>query len=199
MALITEEIYSQSFELIRDRIAEILIEELENQVTRFHLSEIYAEFFIERVVPIDKSEMSVINLSFAGGNLQSENIKDGTTPYTYNVDVYTNSKTNIEKHADNRAAVRCQKILGVCRSILKNPVYKTLAFIPGTIISGVSVSQISIADAKMQDANSAYMGRLSVIVKAIETTSYIIPNNIEGYSAKLKIEDGNTGYKYSSD
>lgn len=197
MALITEEIYSQAFELIRDRIAEILIEELEGQVINFYRDDLSCEIFVERNVPIDKTELSVINVSFAGGSLQQENIKDGMFQYTYNVDVYTNSKTNALNTADNRAAVKGQKLIGACRSILKNPVYKTLAFAPGEFVSRVSISQTSIADTRAQDANADYMGRLTVLINATEITSYINPRNIDGYTTVYKISDGNKGYKYT--
>jgi hypothetical protein len=199
MGLINQEILPQGFELVRDRIAEILIEEISDQVNLFYQTELECEIFVERATPVDKSELAVVNVLFAGGNLEQENIKDGSILYQYNVDIYTNSKTNFSNSADNRAAVKAHKLLGVCRSILKNPVYRTLAFAPGSLVSRVQVRQISINENNAQDANSTYMARLGVFVLLTEVVGLIEAQNIEGYNAVVKISNGERGYKYSSE
>lgn len=201
MALITATIPTQAFERIRNRIGEILIEELTNQVTVLSDSTLATDVYVERSVPFDKTEMPAINVNFAGGPLDSKNVKDGSNSYTYNIDVYASAKSSSTESGDSKAAFQCQRLLGACRSIILNPVYRTLGFATGAtgFVSRVSIRDISIFDpaANKQDADNTYMGRLAVIVSCTEIESLIIPNNIEGYDAKIKVDSSNFGYKYT--
>ncbi len=201
MPLITAEISNQAFELIRDRIAEILLNELEAQVTNNYAPELETEVYIERRIPFDKTELdfSAVNVTFGGGELSSENIKDGSLSYRYYVDIFVNAKHTSTNSADKRSALRGQRMLGACRSILKNPVYRTLGFVAGDLVNGVSVRQIITNLEHSQDSANSYMARLVINIQAVEKTSYIGVRNIAGYTATLKLGDSDYGYKYSSD
>jgi hypothetical protein len=196
MAIIKEEIPQQSFELIRDRIGEILIEELTEQVESFYQEELLSDVYIERVIPIDKSELSVINVIFAGGKLNAENVKDGNLEYIYNVDVYTNSKSNANADSDKVSALKGQRMLGVCRAILRNSGYRTLGFTPGQVVTRVSIRDISVVENLKQDANSTYMGRLVVTVNAIERTSVLDGLDLQRSTTIYKIAETDKGYKF---
>jgi hypothetical protein len=196
MAIIKEEIPQQSFELIRDRIGEILIEELTEQVEKLYQEELLSDVYIERVIPIDKTELSVINVIFAGGKLNAENVKDGNLEYIYNVDVYTNSKSNANADSDKVSALKGQRMLGVCRAILRNSGYRTLGFTPGQVVTRVSIRDISVVENLKQDANSTYMGRLVVAVNAIERTSVLDGLDLQRSTTIYKIAETDKGYKF---
>jgi hypothetical protein len=201
MALITAPIPIQAFELIRNRIGEILIEELSNQVSVYSDQTLALNVYIERSVPLDKTELPAINVNFAGGPLDSKNIKDGSNSYAYNIDVYTSAKATDLQSGDEKSAIACQRIIGACRSIILNPVYKTLGFATGAnaFISRVTAREISVLDpaAGKQDADSTHMERLVIIVSCTEIESLIIPSNIDGYDARVTIDNGSFGYKYT--
>ncbi len=197
--LITAPIPPQAFELVRDRIGEIIETELANQVTSFYDPGLDTSVYVEASVPFDRTELSLVNINYAGGPVESKNAKDSTSAYVFNIDVFGHAKSTELINGDKSAAIKVQRIIGACRSIMQNPVYKTLAFLPGVFISRVSLREIGIMDpgSLKQDAMSTYMGRLVIIVQCIEIESLIIPPSIAGYDTRLKISEGDQGYKYT--
>ncbi len=186
----------QGYELIRERIAEILIDELGNQVILSYAPYLDADVFIESVNPEDKEHLPVVNISLAHleWSNQNQGSKDGT--YTYHIDCYTNSATTDDNTGDYLANAQLQRILGVIRAILENQLYCTLGF-QRPFIQRVYCSEMNFANKAKNDALNSMMGRLSFIVVATETTPGIIPSLIAGYDTEVKIDDTNKGYYYS--
>src|ERR1700747_1969948 len=96
MPLINVIIPSQSYEIIRDRIAVVLADELSGQAQLTYDTELEkTSITVEKINPEDKVIMSTINVSFSTGNYDGKDYGSAVraNPYQYNIDVYTSSKT----------------------------------------------------------------------------------------------------------
>lgn len=196
MSKINYIIPAQGFELVRERIAAILIDEISNQVVLSYDTSIDAEVLIESINPQDKEFLPAINVSLATGTWlnQNQGSKDGT--YIYNIDCYTNAPSTEDSAGDYLANAQLQKILGICRAILENPIYKTLGFTP-PFIHRVFCSDINFANAGKNDALNSVMGRITFTVTVTENTLNPTPSLIEGYDTTVKIDTTDKGYYYS--
>lgn len=183
---------------MRDRIADILYDELDIQSQLNYDTDLDVEVLIECTNPIDKTEASVIIVSLASGSYANKNQGGVDGTYTYNIDVFTNSKTTESTAGDKNAALKLQRLLGLCRAILEDPVYRTLGF-AAPFISRVNCVDIKIADTGRDDAVNTAMGRLTFNVVLNESSKLLIPNLIEGYDTVVKLGETANGYSYSGE
>lgn len=191
----------QAFELIRDRIAIILADEIEGQYLLTYDPDFgEMKVFVESANPNDKEDLPIINLSFASGSYPLLKEYNGKIlgSYIYNIDVYTSSPSNDEADGDNISGVKLQKILGVCRAILDNPIYRNLNYAPG-FIQRVSVQDINIrADSKEMnnDSLNTRMGRLTLSVEAEESVALLVGNDLNEWNTNVSLNGTNDGYYY---
>lgn len=189
----------RAFERVRDRIADILIEEMEYQVTSGYNVDIDAGVYVERFTPFKETELPAINVCLGNGNFANKKPPAADGSYSFFIDAYANSESEEEQGGDSLAAILVQKILGVCHYILSDPIYRTLGY-PAPSISSVTCSSIQMIDAKMlqrQDAMNSTMGRLQVDVVVSETNALLEGRLLEGYDTQIKIGTGDTGYAYT--
>lgn len=188
----------QKFELIRDRIGLILADELPNQSTLNSDDQLNAPVYVERFVPFSDTDMPCINVLYSGSNFDSKTVMNADGVDTYFVDVYTKGKGSEDQRGDNLAASRLHRLMGVCRAILENPIYKTLGFNPPSL-SGVAVKSISVQDPQNnQDAKNVIMGRLVFEVRALEVQQLIDSTLISEAVTKIKLNESEKGYIYQS-
>lgn len=197
MSRITAAISAQSFELIRDRIVEILVDEFDGQYLLTYDAELIVDVFKERNTPVDKAELSCIIVSFANGIYGNKNQGHVDGDYQYNIDVYTNAKTNDSQSGDTKSATKLQKLIGIIRAILENQAYKTLGFITPRIMNTI-VSEINIRRYDPNDTVNTSMGRITFKVRAAETTAPMDANLIDGYQTTVLIDQSGKGYFYQS-
>lgn len=195
MARIQGTIPQQNFELVRDRIGEIITDELESQVL-FYNPDLDATVYVERTDPIDKTELPVVIVSLATGNYDNKDVKSTDGTYTYNVDVFTRAKTSADQEGDQRSMFSLHRLLGVIRYILDNPIYKTLGF-ANPMISRVAVQSLNIAEPGKQDAASVMMGRLTVTVRVPETVNLLPASLLAGYETSVKLQLTDKGYVFT--
>jgi hypothetical protein len=189
-----------SFEIVRDRIAAILQDELFNQFSISYDPEVNATVLIEDIDPIDKSGLPTVNVSFAGGPYDLKNY--GATvkgSYQYFIDAYAHSKTTATTTGDYRSAIRLHRLLAILRYVLENPIYKTLGYMPG-FIQRVYVSSIDVKNQPgSNDALNSMMGRLTFNVDATESIQLITPELIQGYETTGLIGNSGKGYFMDSE
>ena len=92
--LITEIIPLQNFEIIKDRLGVILLEELSNQI-KLQCKDIDLGIFIERQEPYDDAEDVVVNISqnnIAYGSIDERNSQGNIS---FNIDVYASGNATI--------------------------------------------------------------------------------------------------------
>lgn len=184
----------QGFEIVRNRIGEILSDEFENQALNYN-PDISAKIFVERTQHFDKTELSAVNVCLATGNYGNKHQGSVVGTYQYNIDVYVSAKTKNDDKGDVLAAKKLQRLLGFCRYVLEDPYYKTLGFAPG-FIARVFAGGIAIAQPEDKDAANVMMGRLIMNVILTETNSLSTPKLIAGYETKVKLDETTQGYYY---
>lgn len=195
MGLINIQIPTQGYELVRDQVGAVLFLELQNQFGNYSDDDLDCPVSIERSSPIDLTELSTINVSFAQDEFDGKNQGYVNGTATYNVDVYTNAKTTQLRAGEEIASLRAQKIVGVCRAILENSIYRTLGF-QAPFILRTKVAKIQMAETGKEDARGTAMARLTFEVVMSETTPFKTPVLIDENWTTVKLELTNKGYFY---
>lgn len=197
MAKITGIIGEHSFELIRDRIGEILADEIANQFTlRPSETEIDATVFVDRFTPFDKSELPAVNVLLASGDYSVVTPKCDTGDYEYYIDVYTSGKETDLVRGDTQSSRNLHKLLGICRAILRSPYYSTLGFITPQI-GHLSIASIQVMEPKNnQDATNTIWGRLVFKVKAPEFVELQTALDIDNWKTTVKLNNTEKGYLF---
>jgi hypothetical protein len=199
MAIITTEILPQAFELIRDRISDILIEEIQGQLDlNGSLKAMFPdkiEIGVERSVPVSFSETTWVNVSFSAGEYGNQDAKSSDGNHTFFIEAYTTSPETQNERGDTSSAKMAQRILGVCKAILEASHYQTLGFAP-PFISRRYVGRIDIAEIPNQDTASVSMGRLTFHVRVPDNNMLQVPRVLDGYETKVKISETEKGFVF---
>ena len=185
-----------NFEAIRDRIAIILKEEMDNQSLLHGSDPDYtANFYTERFSPVGKEEGNVIVVDIEGGPLDNQTPKSQSLEFIYNIDIYTNSKETSSNTGYYNSAVKLHRLTGLVRHIIQSPYYDRLDF-PDGIIERRSINKIQFARVNdEQDGSFSRMGRLTLTVRAYEQSNEITPLTTSGYDTIIKIEETDKGFK----
>lgn len=201
--LITVEIKSRNFELVRDRMGLILYNEFEFQdyisTDPFFQRPIIK---VERSVAFDMTEMPLINVSLSHGTYENKDVQKTDGSYTFNIDCYTKGKdeefNGVIIPGDALAALRLEKMLGIVQAIFDNPVYMTLNFARPSV-SRVTVENINVRDAEKEkgDAENTAMGRVQVSVLVPEVNDLITPSALESYKTSVKLGLTDKGYMFN--
>ena len=196
MSRIDYAIPSQAYELIRDRIGEILTDEVANQIDLSYDVDLNAVVLIEDRDPIDKVQLNAIVVSLATGQYSNKNQGSSVDGgYLYFIDIYTNAKERFNKSGSYRAATIAHKLSRYVRCILEHQEYKTLGYQPGFVMRTGFV-EFNIRDVSPStDSLSTYMIRMVFKVDANEITNAKVPNLIDGYDTRVDViyqYEGNT-------
>jgi hypothetical protein len=196
MSLINGIIQPQAFEVIRDQLGAILAVEVFNQsVLNGNDENLNAKIWIERFIPFDKTEFPSISVALMKGVYSGQTVQQADGTYSYNIDVFASAKSKNGEKGDSMAMVRLHRLLGICRSILDDPKYKTLGFSKPFIMSK-HIGELHIAEPGHGDALSSVMGRLIINVKAPENYELISAAMLSMNTTIVKLEETEKGYTY---
>lgn len=195
MAKIVEIIPPSIFELIGDSIANILLEELSNQVLLTYDETIATNIFLERIVPPNESEFPCIFIGMASLDADPSRVTAGDGVITYFIDLYFQEIGNEEEVPGSIATRQMKRTAGLIRQILKNPSYLCLDF-PRGIIGKTVVSRINIIDNMKQDTNNTVVGRITFEVSAIDKYELLRGTNWTRFTSVVNIGDTDAGHKY---
>jgi hypothetical protein len=195
--MITElEILPASFELIRDRIAEILYNEL---LVAYEYTDLdwmdVRRVYIDRYIPFNESELPAVNVGVARVDLDGHTVvqSDGTT--TYMIDVIAGAKTSQTRDGGAIAQAQMQRLVGLCRAIIEHTEYKTLGFTPPFIMFR-RITQLMFNPSETKDLFSVARGRIMLMVKAPESNGLYVPSPIGSYKTVVTLHDSDKGYLY---
>jgi hypothetical protein len=200
MAKISKIIPEQNFETVRNRLANIFIEEIENQANYTGDTDLAISVGIEQKIPLDKSELPMMNIGIAQGNFNNKSVSDSTGVFAYNFDFFCDKENTDDLKGDTSAALWASKIAGKAIAILSNDVYRTLGYdqkVGG--IERVQVSSMTIGDVNSSDARHSVMSRVVVTVTFNQNTPLLDANLLEGFDTSVKMGESNAGYKYRID
>lgn len=196
---LTDPILEQAYEVVRDRIGEILACELPNQFAlQPSVTELNASVFVERWIPVNESERQivVVNLSHGLWDNKTHAKEDGN--YTYNIDAYTAASGTASEEGDALSLKRLQRLLGVCRQILESPVYIRLGFdIGDPVVLSRFMREIRISQPENNmDATFRMMGRLSFDVRMNEGSQQLLPKALNEHVSEATLDETTEGYRY---
>lgn len=132
MAIITEVIPRQGFEIVQNRIGEILLTELTNQKVLQGFDSQF-EVFLERQEPFDRSEDVMIGVMLAGAEYKGFTTKDQQGDTTYIIDVFASGAGTSTMQPSLVARDKAFMYVGMIRYILSSSKYLTLGLPPGLI------------------------------------------------------------------
>lgn len=198
MPIITNPIPQQQFEVIRDRIALIIAEELASQCSAGKLNrpDLNATVWVERFTTFDNTELPAINVKLDSGVFDWDIQTHQIPTYTYHIDIHVNSKQVGTADADKAAMLKAERLAGIVRAILHDPRYNTLAFAKPSI-SRRQVTRIDFYPGESSaDALSTAGARLTFTVASTETVELSTAQDFAGITTKVKIHNTEIGYKY---
>ena len=187
----------QNFELVRDRLAVIIKEELDNQASagRQNNTELTGSVVIERYSPASEGEGTVICINTDSCEYADQTPISQSNEARFFVDISSDHKAESTANGYELSGKKNARIAGLIRAILQNPVYDRLSFANG-IIERRSVRNIRFA--RVNDEQDAYytrMSRVEVLVKMNEPVQGISVNPQDGYDSNIKIESTTKGFK----
>lgn len=198
MSKIQHQIVTQGFEVIKTKIAAILVDELSSQYSMGNDQALnVSEIFVDRITPINHTECPVVNVCFADNEyIRATQISQNVVSI-FHIDFYTVSKNSLTNNSDKLSARNLSRLMHVVQNILMHPVYNRLEL---SGIENVNVKKMSVADPlNTQDANSMQLGRLIVEVKNDgKCTMNDLGEIIEGVTSVVKAEGGKFKFVYAS-
>ena len=188
----------QNFELIRNRIGEILTYELRNQANltgKQSLKDV--KVWIERVTPFDNTELPAVNIYYNDTLYNSSTVVNQQGQNTYHIDVLTKSKNSgsQQNDSDKQSYTLAANLLGIVRAILQAPQYVRLNF-DGGVVTHREVSEIRMGKMSNQETTSTGGGRLLLKVNANEFTEEIKALEACKYTTVVTLEETEKGFYY---
>ena len=188
----------QNFELIRNRIGEILTYELRNQANltgKQSLKDV--KVWIERVTPFDNTELPAVNIYYNDTLYNGSTVVNQQGQNTYHIDVLTKSKNSgsQQNDSDKQSYTLAANLLGIVRAILQAPQYVRLNFDCG-VVTHREVSEIRMGKMSNQETTSTGGGRLLLKVNANEFTEEIKSLEACKYTTVVTLEETEKGFYY---
>ena len=140
-AIITEIIPPQGFEIVQNRIGEILVAELANQQNLQGLTD-EVEVFLERIEPFDKSEDVMVSVILNDGDYDEYTQRGVQGHYTYFIDIYSTGQAVGDESPSINSKNKIQKYAGIIRYILSSGKYPTLGF-PNGLIGNKQIKKLT--------------------------------------------------------
>lgn len=195
MSKINYQISTQKFEQVLDKICFILADEISAQSQTQHDLFDEVKVWKERFIAFDKTELPAINVYFEGQNF-SENTPITSKAITnIGIEVIVSDKHSDVERADVKSALKCHKLLGVIRFILKNPNYLRLGFnISDNFIFNTNVANIQMSTPIKKDALHIISGKIDFEVQLEEYNGEIQPIPVQIYNSKIKLNQTDKGF-----
>lgn len=174
-SIITELIPDQPFEIIQNRIAEILLEEITAQHT---LQDLDSNFnvFVERIHPYDTSEDVVISIACREQDNQEYTQRSSQAENLYFIDIFTGGIEEGAETLSENVRRKLFKYVGIVKYILNSAKYPTLGFSPG-LIGNKHVKKVTFdtdysnwGNHSNYDSSGIRFCRILFLVKALENT-----------------------------
>lgn len=200
-AVIETLIPQQQFEVVLDRIGEILALEFEYQSLLGNYDLDAVSIFKERSVPCNASELPIVNVGLFQGEYSEETQMQTQGFYKYVIEVIANAQSEDpvsgnDGRGDRLSQLKVLRLLGIIRAILMDARYKTLGFSYPSI-GHRGVERIWFMSPPTQDANTTRQGRLEMMVKVLETpASFVTPVELMEHFSYVTLEETENGFQW---
>ena len=195
--LIQNAIPLRNIELCRNRIAEIILAELDYQYqNNYNPDAQIDEVYIERTNPTDFIETSCVNVSIDTNTFSNKTYAGSKTSVaSINIDVYVKSETTETERGDSASRLKCTRLLSMIEYMLDDPQYKTLGF-PNTFINTLSVDSYGMADPEKYDTQNITQGRVVFTATVTENNELIDAPYLESSITQSLIGLSGKGLRY---
>jgi hypothetical protein len=194
---INKEIPIQSFELIRNRLAAILAEEIPAQYMFSSDPALNVEgVFIERTEGTPAERGITLNIIFDGTEPDERTSRTLKTRMKFLVVATVFGTATATDRGDKDASIKLGRLLGVVRHILSHGVYRTLAFTK-PFIETTNAQEITVGKPQQKDLQWGVQGAVMVKVDAIDAPEYDARTLIQEYSTQVKLDETENGYLFS--
>jgi len=160
----------------------------------------------ERTRPFDKTELPAIVVSLQEGKFDNKHQGYADGESTFNIDIYTNSKSKVNERGDHDAVVMAQWLAGLVWTILESPFYNTLGLeqpsIGRTMVEGFMMAdrqQLELFRLHNEDAQYSSICRVLFTVCANEEAEFAGVVLLNGFETMAKLSQTENGWAYSSD
>lgn len=196
MALINYEIPTRSFELIRDRIAQIAADELARQAAITYEDLFMLPVYAQRNKPFNPDEQRMVNVTCESGKYDNHTAIDSDGEFIFYIDVFGTGSYNDTDDGDKVASFETQRIAGVLQGIFSDPQYLTLGFARPFIMRS-KITGFEPGTIERNDSANIAVCRTTLVVKASqsEVTQPVI-DNFET-STQVFLYETELGYLYS--
>ena len=196
MSKINVPIPQQNFELVRDKIAQILALEFGNQYTLTGNELMNLNVWVERFIAFDKVELPAINVVFDQTNYNHNDANTSAGDNRYNIFVINRASHTASQRGDTRATQELNRIMGIARYIIMHPAYHTLDFAPGFIFGRNVDMMRAIEPTDQGDGTQTIAAQMSATVRMNEHNGAIAPVSGEIVSTSVKLAETDKGYYY---
>lgn len=132
MAILSETITEQGFAKVANRIAEILVEEIANQIEAQGFQE-NVEVFLERIEPFSKEEDVAITVAFKENDFEGYTQRSSQGNCMYFIDLFCSGYGQDDIPPSIVSKTKLYRYLGLIRYILSSGKIPTLLFERGLI------------------------------------------------------------------
>ena len=194
-AKITYQITENNFELIRDKIATILKEELSNQANIQSDPDLDPDIYVERFTPVDKEEEKVLVVTVDRWNGDNETTITQKLGTIFNIDIYTFSEGDENNEGYYYSSKKMERLAGLIRHILEHPEYIHLDFSSKFIYRTSVFTFLADDGGRNEDGLSSRMGLIQFRVEHEEQQTPKAPIALAGSDTVFTIEETEKGYK----
>lgn len=200
MAILTETIPLQGFGLVTNRIAEILAEEIANQIQIQGFEE-NVEVFLERIEPFSKEEDVGITVAFKEDDFEGYTQRDVRGNCMYFIDLFCSGYGQDTTLPSIVSKTKLYRYLGLIRYILSSGKMPTLLFPPGLIGTKyikrimVDTDYSNFVNHSNYDASYIRFARTIFIVGVQENQALWEGVALQGNNTKINYENTSKGVK----
>lgn len=198
MSKITEEIPAEAFEVVRDRLVQILRDEIAEQAVISGDQNADAKVFKERVVPVGYEHTPAVNVMLEKVDYSGQTQLHTVSECLFIIDVYTSGKNGPNNTGDEQTSERGQKIARLIRGILEAPVYKKLDF-ETNFIQQSKVDTIKVSEPRdFKDSKHMMLVRVNYSCKASNSNVLQAAQELNLSETTVKIDDTELGHTYET-
>lgn len=195
MALINEAIGKDYFQLCRDNIASILLNELQSQSTLQDNEDLnFQKIWVDRKRPFNASEIPAINLSIESVNYGVKNRGQRESNPIFTIDVYDSKVSTEDADADELLSESTWQIARTIQYILDNPIYASLGLKP--YVMHTEVSSIEAGQVEMSNDNRCSILRVKFAVKTMSILEGAAPVPYSQLTTVAKLSQTEKGFIY---
>lgn len=184
-----------AFIALRDKISEIITNELAYQLTTTSDNDYKVKVMIERNTPIDMTDFSTVVIGCDKVSYDSKHQGSKRGDATFNIDVYTNAASNASNPGDLRAAMKLHKLTNSINFILEDPVYKFLDLPVGIVLSSL-ISDVTFSGYDKQDNINSCYARMTFDIKFNENPTLLAGIHLTTTTTQVTFDTGTSGLKY---